>query len=671
MGRSKTWLIIIILTVIISSCSDKRINTCDQEIKRCNLLPTKSDANDKNKSFTDICGCKSLVTEKLEKTRSENSNDFITPKTIETPYEKKKALYKINNEILKKNYSKEWEYLGDNRPERGLALSGGGTRSASFSIGVMKALQENGILDKIDVISSVSGGSYASYWYFMQNYYLNRKGLGNPGDDELSSRFKEDKVKKLYEKSKNEFTEKGVGILFSDIENSQGNSINNLSCPDLYRFQYTLQNSSEITNYEKKNGFEANVKNTLNNFGNVSTYILSIPFHWLINGVFNGSCNLNPLRHYYQNGIERSYGYVPLAYSLRGFANDKCLLFDNKFLIKNFPRASAKDVNLYNMQKYLENYKEINKKKLPYFIINTSADYSSQKSRRSSVKDPCTSVYEYTPWSFGSGLTGYRQIENDKSNDISFGKAVSISGAAVSSLYEPIDIAGNSETTSTILYNVLNVFNFDLGYKIKNHDSNKSGLSHNIGWLIDKLPFVHYPKVLFTDNKKYDDIILSDGGHIDNLGVFSLIRRGVKKIIVVDAEQDADSTFSSLKRLNQNLKKQMGMCIRFDNKDVPTSVYHCTDKKAIFRLFVDGYVNEQGEEDPIELFYIKLSIDKNNLKEYPVTVADFASTNNWFPHNKTSDIFYDAPQFKAYRDLGYKIGLNVDLGIKKDAEESK
>ncbi len=48
----------------------------------------------------------------------------------------------------------------------GLALSGGGLRSAAFSIGAMKALYDLKILDDIDVISSVSGGGYASYWLY-------------------------------------------------------------------------------------------------------------------------------------------------------------------------------------------------------------------------------------------------------------------------------------------------------------------------------------------------------------------------------------------------------------------------------------------------------------------------------------------------------------------------
>lgn len=48
----------------------------------------------------------------------------------------------------------------------GLALSGGGLRSAAFSIGAMKGLYDLNILDDIDVISSVSGGGYASYWLY-------------------------------------------------------------------------------------------------------------------------------------------------------------------------------------------------------------------------------------------------------------------------------------------------------------------------------------------------------------------------------------------------------------------------------------------------------------------------------------------------------------------------
>lgn len=47
----------------------------------------------------------------------------------------------------------------------GIALSGGGYRAAAFHLGTLRALNRLGILSRIDVISSVSGGSILSAFY--------------------------------------------------------------------------------------------------------------------------------------------------------------------------------------------------------------------------------------------------------------------------------------------------------------------------------------------------------------------------------------------------------------------------------------------------------------------------------------------------------------------------
>src|SRR5450432_1443019 len=47
----------------------------------------------------------------------------------------------------------------------GLALSGGGSRSANFSAACMFELQRIGILQHVDYISSVSGGSLTAAYY--------------------------------------------------------------------------------------------------------------------------------------------------------------------------------------------------------------------------------------------------------------------------------------------------------------------------------------------------------------------------------------------------------------------------------------------------------------------------------------------------------------------------
>ncbi|MBB3181811.1 patatin-like phospholipase family protein [Variovorax sp. Sphag1AA] len=46
----------------------------------------------------------------------------------------------------------------------GLALSGGGIRSATFSLGVLQALARAGALRRLDYLSTVSGGGYAGAW---------------------------------------------------------------------------------------------------------------------------------------------------------------------------------------------------------------------------------------------------------------------------------------------------------------------------------------------------------------------------------------------------------------------------------------------------------------------------------------------------------------------------
>lgn len=48
-----------------------------------------------------------------------------------------------------------------NDPVVGLALSGGGIRSATFCLGVLRSLARNGLLHRFDYLSTVSGGGYA------------------------------------------------------------------------------------------------------------------------------------------------------------------------------------------------------------------------------------------------------------------------------------------------------------------------------------------------------------------------------------------------------------------------------------------------------------------------------------------------------------------------------
>jgi hypothetical protein len=62
----------------------------------------------------------------------------------------------------------------------GLALSGGGIRSATFSLGILQALARHGILEHLDFISTVSGGGYlgAGLTWWLSGKAGNRQTYG-------------------------------------------------------------------------------------------------------------------------------------------------------------------------------------------------------------------------------------------------------------------------------------------------------------------------------------------------------------------------------------------------------------------------------------------------------------------------------------------------------------
>ena len=72
----------------------------------------------------------------------------------------------FSSKTLDHEFGSERRPAAGHSPYLGLALAGGGTKAAGFSIGVLKGLVESGQMERLDIISSVSGGSYAAYWFY-------------------------------------------------------------------------------------------------------------------------------------------------------------------------------------------------------------------------------------------------------------------------------------------------------------------------------------------------------------------------------------------------------------------------------------------------------------------------------------------------------------------------
>jgi hypothetical protein len=195
------------------------------------------------------------------------------------------------NQALKGDFSNEWNIVGKSSvPELGVALSGGGTRAASFSIGVLQALHENGVLNDVDIISSVSGGSYAAYWYYSQHLYMDEVAK-----DYSTYQYDRDSIFNNFDLTRPNYCLSGKNIFCKDRNRME------------YRFQRHLEDRSDIfvRSVAKHN-------QVIDYIEKAFLWVPSMATHLITDFVFDWDINSNPLRKFYENGLERTYGYVPL-----------------------------------------------------------------------------------------------------------------------------------------------------------------------------------------------------------------------------------------------------------------------------------------------------------------------------------------------------------------------
>ena len=151
-----------------------------------------------------------------------------------------------------------------------------------------------------------------------------------------------------------------------------------------------------------------------------------------------------------------------------------------------------------------------------YLLINTTLNLVA--GGELAWRDRKGEAFVLTPLYCGSKGVGYAKVTKETLETLTLGRAITISGAAVDpnmSFYQ-----------SSALTAFLTIFNARLGYWMQNPLFK--------GWKAESPSFDHRLIVeLFgqTDNKgKF--VHLSDGGHFENLGVYELIRRRCRYIVV-------------------------------------------------------------------------------------------------------------------------------------------
>jgi hypothetical protein len=146
-------------------------------------------------------------------------------------------------------------------------------------------------------------------------------------------------------------------------------------------------------------------------------------------------------------------------------------------------------------------------------------------------------------------------------------------------------------------------------------------------------------------------INLSDGGNIENMGVYELLRRRCKFIISIDGEADPQSTFQGHLALIRQAQIDFGIRIEPDLTDLRpdvTSKYSQSHTMMCRVLYPKVRNHPEGEG---LILYLKLSVTGNELE----TIRRYRILHPDFPHQTTLDQFFDEEQFEAYRQLGVHV----------------
>jgi hypothetical protein len=237
----------------------------------------------------------------------------------------------------------------------------------------------------------------------------------------------------------------------------------------------------------------------------------------------------------------------------------------------------------------------------------------------------------------GSWHVGYRPSDEygkGTTKAITLGTALAISGAAANP-----DMGYHS---SPVVGFLMTLFNVRLGWWLGNPGPcgdktwRRAGPRYAVG------PLFSEAIGNTTDRSKY--VNLSDGGHFENLGLYEMVLRRCKLILVVDAGQDSEYVFADLGNAIRKIRIDLGIPIDIrvvSPKKSKGTVNHCA-----FGTIKYSAMDGSGTDG--SLIYVKPLVSGDE----PPDVSNYTAAHPEFPHEATTDQWFSESQFESYRLLG-------------------
>jgi hypothetical protein len=278
----------------------------------------------------------------------------------------------------------------------------------------------------------------------------------------------------------------------------------------------------------------------------------------------------------------------------------------------------------------------------PYHLINTTLNLQGSKNHRLSGRG--ADYFIFSRHYCGAESTGYRRTESYNKGQTELATAMAISGAAAS------PSMGTNTNPLIALYMIL--FNIRLNVWMPNP---------NPQYAVRKIPIwpYYFLKEFVPLNKETNSQInLSDGGHYENLGIYPLLKRRCRLIIVSDAGSDPDYKMTDLANLKRKARIDLGINVELDMTPLRPKRNRYVEKN-----YVKGIIHYPNDQNGV-LFYIKTSMTGKE----PEDLLSYRRENPSFPDETTANQFFNEAQFESYRKLGEIVGKQVCAEIEEEIQ---
>jgi len=336
----------------------------------------------------------------------------------------------------------------------------------------------------------------------------------------------------------------------------------------------------------------------------------------------------------------------------------------------------------------------------PYHILNTALNLPG--SRFANRRGRNADFFIFSRHYIGSEATGYVDTAAAEKivDGLNLGTAVAISGAAAAPNMGLVSIRPLSATIAFLNVRLGRWVRHPLAIAELDRNPGNEKADGPFAWGFPRPQYLLYeaffksgrdvvaerrhaePDSAKADSAKADDvteadaqrkarrkgfIFLSDGGHIENLGIYELLRRRCKLIIAIDGEADENINCASLTQLERLARIDHNIAIRMKWKPIAainrlvsaSSGQESQNGPHVALGLIDYPAPSEGRQrEKGVLIYIKASLsgDENDY------VLSYKTRHPSFPHETTADQLFSEEQFEVYRALGEHIAVGFVTG---------